>query len=79
MGMRQFAMIRRGDESGVSGTGLVLHGVVFDEGECVVRWRGDKGSVNVYRSYANFVDVHVKSHPTNGTRIEFEDGAVEEY
>jgi hypothetical protein len=77
--MRRFLMHRKNDESGVSGTGCVLAGVVFEEGECVIRWRGLRGSVNVFKCYADFLAIHVTSHPSNGTEIIFEDGAKEVY
>lgn len=37
--MRRFMMLRRVDETGVSGTGHIADGVVFDDGTTVVRWR----------------------------------------
>ena len=37
-GPRAFRMIRRFDATGVSGTGQVLEGVVFADGQTVVRW-----------------------------------------
>jgi hypothetical protein len=70
--MRVFKMFRQADYSGVSGTGLVLEGVVFTSGKCIVNWLTPppSGSVNVFDSYEQFVKIHVSSHPTNGTTIE---------
>jgi hypothetical protein len=77
--MIKFQMIRRKDESGVSGTGVVLEGAIFSSGSVVVCWLTQHSSIGIYRSYQEFLKVHVISHPTNRTRIEFDDGKVEEY
>jgi hypothetical protein len=34
----RFALIRRRDVTGVSGTGIVAWGVRFSDGRCVLRW-----------------------------------------
>lgn len=72
--VRIFHMIRHGDESGVSGVGLVLDGVVFRDGTCVVRWCTKKApsSTAIYRSYREFRDIHIDRHPTNKTQIVWE-------
>ena len=36
----RFVLARDEDVSGVSGTGIVAEGVVFDDGVAVLRWRG---------------------------------------
>ncbi|MEA2639433.1 MAG: hypothetical protein QOF51_827, partial [Chloroflexota bacterium] len=36
-----FTLIRHRDETGVSGTGRVLDGVVFHTGQVVICWRSD--------------------------------------
>lgn len=77
-----FEMTRRADESGVSGTGVVLHGCVFPDGTTTVRWAAGAAGVAstvVYASYADFLQIHVRPHPTNGTQIEWGDGRVETY
>lgn len=77
--MMKFVMVRQNDESGVSGIGEVLEGVVFTCGTVVVVWKTQHSSLGVYRSYDEFLKVHVLSHPTNGTRIEFDNGTHEEF
>lgn len=75
---RLFTMIRRADESGVSGTGRVLDGAVFHTGQVVVCWRSDLNidqpgfsSLAVYASWEAFLHVHVRPHPANATEIRF--------
>ncbi len=78
---RLFTVIRNGDESGVSGTGRVIDGVLFHNGLCVIAWRTDIDaskhgftSLGVYLSWEAFMHVHINSHPTNRTEIVFMDG-----
>lgn len=76
---RLFSMVRQADESGVSGTGHVLDGVVWRDGKCTAAWdtRNAPGSVVVYDSYADFKAIHVDQHPGNGTLLVFDDGGAE--
>lgn len=72
-----FEMIRNGDESGVSGTGKVLSGVIFADGTTVVRWETVDAaqSTVVYdndgtlRGFEKFIQIHVRSHPSNNVVI----------
>ena len=66
-----FAMIRHADVTGVSGVGRVLDGVVFADGQTVVRWcvPGKPLSTELYATFAEFLSIHVDSHPTNATEI----------
>jgi hypothetical protein len=75
-GMRRFVMHRAADVSGVSGVGLVLEGVHFSTGVVVVHWLTPppRGSISVFDSMDQFLAIHVRPHPDNGTMIEFEDG-----
>lgn len=68
---RLFVMRRNADESGVSGTGMVLEGVEFSNGVVVVEWRSKKhpGSISIFSSFDAFEEVHITPHPTNGTEI----------
>lgn len=43
--MRRFELHRHDDVTGVSGTGVVAEGVLFDNGQAVVRWKGEYGTV----------------------------------
>jgi hypothetical protein len=62
-------MIRNHDETGTSGTGVVVDGIVFPSGTCVVEWRGPTPCVSVWSSFEAFKRVHIDAHPTNGTEI----------
>lgn len=78
---RVFAMIRNEDESGHSGVGHVLDGIVFPSGKVVVCWNpdnanvkvGDKNvnSISVFDSWEAFNAIHIGQHPTNRTEIKF--------
>ena len=75
-GMRRFVMHRRFDASGVSGTGLVLEGVLFSTGVVVVHWLTPppRGSISVFDSLEQFLCIHVRPHPDNQAVLVFEDG-----
>lgn len=74
-----FTLIRHQDESGVSGTGRVLDGVVFHTGQVVICWRTDLrdeegfSSITVYPSWEAFEHVHVDPHPEEQTEIATQD------
>lgn len=77
-GMRTFMMRREFDVSGVSGTGTVVEGVLFSTGVVVVHWLTPppRGSISVWDSIEQFLDIHVRPHPANRTVLEFDDGEV---
>lgn len=68
-----FKLIRINDESGISGTGHVLDGVVWPKGKVTVCWNTKEApsSVCVYDSMKDFIDIHLKPHPTNKSIIEW--------
>ncbi len=78
---RMFTVVRRSDESGVSGTGRVLDGVVFHTGQVVICWRGDLGgeargeegysSIALYPCWEAFRHIHIDAHPDNDTEVIF--------
>jgi hypothetical protein len=75
-GMRGFRMCRDSDASGVSGTGLVLEGIEFSTGVVVIHWLTPppRGSISVFDSLEQFLSIHVRPHPDNGTVLDFDDG-----
>jgi len=82
---RMFHIIRNSDESGVSGTGRVLDGVLFPNGKVVVQWRTDLdplkagfSSMTIFDSFTAFETIHISSHPTNKTEVIWEDELLEE-
>lgn len=75
---RLFTLLRHLDESGVSGTGRVLDGVLFHTGQVVVCWRADLNvekpgfsSLAIYPSWEAFLHVHVQPHPPEAAEIRF--------
>lgn len=75
-GMRRFSMRRRLDASGVSGTGIVLEGVLFSTGVVVIHWLTPppRGSIAVFETLDQFLSIHMFPHPENQTALMFEDG-----
>lgn len=57
-----FELHRVEDDSGISGTGHVLDGVVFPDGTTVVRWRGKYRSTAMFKNYRNFEKIHMAYH-----------------
>lgn len=78
---RVFSMVRQADETGISGVGRVLDGIVFPDGQTVIRWcvEGKPASTEIYDSFDAFMEIHVVSHPGNLTEIVWlaENGATE--
>ncbi len=80
-GIKTFTVCRINDESGVSGTGVVIEGIVLATGQCVVHWLypAPKGSIAIFESIGDFATVHIKPHPGNETIITYEDGEQVHY
>lgn len=65
-----FYLIRKKDPTGISGTGKVLDGVIFSNGQVVVCWReadessnpNAHSSIGIYNSFDDFKDIHVKNN-----------------
>lgn len=73
---RAFALVRLKDTSGISGTGLVMQGVIFDDGRVAARWvTADRPrSTVLWDDFDAWYDVHVRPHPENESVVLFEDG-----
>ena len=54
---RRFYLERLQDNAGVSGTGRVLDGVIFDSGQVVAVWRKPVSNVCVFESFADFTGI----------------------
>ena len=69
------------DETGVSGEGVVIEGVVLATGQCIAHWLypRPKGSIAIFDSMNDFITVHIKPHPGNRTIITYDDGEQERY
>jgi hypothetical protein len=61
---RRFYLERMKDETGVSRTGRVLEGVVWQNGEVTVQWRPPHSTMGFYHSMAEFLLIHVYCHPS---------------
>jgi len=73
---RLFSLFRNVDAAGVSGTGRVLDGVIFHNGQVIICWRTDikddgpgYSSLGVYPSWEAFKSIHVDSHSENDIEI----------
>lgn len=56
--VRTFKLVRREDETGVSGTGHVADGAIFPDGTTILVWRTEISSVGVYRSLEDCRRIH---------------------
>lgn len=75
---RLFTLSRFVDETGVSGTGRVIDGVIFHTGQVVICWRSDlrretpgHSSIAIYPSWNAFLDIHVHPHGAGSVEIHF--------
>ena len=57
-GMKIFYLKRTEDESGISGTGRVAQGFVFDNGKVAVTWLSEHPSVTVYDTIGEVHAIH---------------------
>ncbi len=75
-GIRSFTVCRQSDETGVSGEGVVIEGVVLASGHCIIHWLfpPPRGGIAIFDSLEDFLKVQVKPHPDNKTLITFGDG-----
>jgi|ERR1035437_6083808 hypothetical protein len=79
MAIRTFEMYRTEDETGISGSGKVLEGTIFSDGECIIRWISAISpghSTAIFDSFGSFLSIHVSPHPDNKSEIRFNDGEV---
>lgn len=56
--MRRFELHRDVDATGISGTGVVAQGVVFDDGHCAMRWLPGVTSTVIYDCLADVEAIH---------------------
>ena len=67
--MKIFYLKREEDETGMSGTGRVAQGFVFDNGKVAVTWLSEHPSVTIYD---NIGEVHAIHGHGGKTMVEFE-------
>ena len=80
-GIRSFTVCRQYDETGISGEGVIIEGIVLASGHCIIHWLfpPPRGGIAIFDSLEDFLKVHVKPHPQNKPIITFEDGEQKEY
>ena len=80
-GIRSFTVYRDDDQTGVSGTGVVIEGVKLATGQAVIHWLypPPRGGIAVFDSMDDFIKVHILPHPANKTIITYEDGEQETF
>ncbi len=80
-GIQTFTVARQADETGVSGEGVVIEGVLLATGQCIAHWLypRPRGSIAVFDSMNDFITVHIKPHPSNRTIITYDDGEQERF
>jgi hypothetical protein len=80
-GIRTFTVARQVDESGVSGTGVVIEGMMLGTGQCVIHWLypPPRGGIAIFDSMNDFIKVHIEPHPSNKTILTYQDGEQETF
>jgi len=75
-GIRSFTVCRQYDQTGVSGEGVIIEGVLLATGQTIIHWLypPPTGAIAIFNSLDDFFKVHIKPHPANKTIITFEDG-----
>jgi hypothetical protein len=72
---RRFYLYRQIDDTGISGRGVVAHGVEFPDGVVVLRWVGDKPSTVVWANLGDAMKVH--GHGGHTVAVYLDDDAAE--
>ena len=80
-GIEMFTVCRQHDETGVSGEGVIIEGVVLGTGQCIVHWLypPPRGGIAIFDSMTDFIKVHIEPHPSNKTIITYQDGEQDLY
>jgi hypothetical protein len=75
-GIETFTVCRQNDEGGISGTGVVIEGVLFATGQVVLHWLSPAplGSISIFASIDDFKKIHAAPHKENKTIITWSDG-----
>lgn len=62
--MKVFYLHRKEDESGISGTGRIAQGIVFDNGKVALTWLSQHPTVTVYDNLGEVRAIHGHSGKT---------------
>ncbi|MGP4093013.1 hypothetical protein [Nonomuraea sp. KM90] len=71
---RRFHLFRLEDETGVSGTGVIVEGVEFSDGSVALRWLSERTSTAIYGSIGDVEAIHGHG---GKTRVQWIDPAEE--
>ena len=80
-GIRTFTIARQYDETGVSGIGVVIEGVVLATGQAIIHWLtpAPRGALAIFDSMGDFIKIHIKPHPGNASILTWDDGEQEHF
>ena len=80
-GIRTFTIARQYDQTGVSGVGVVIEGVVLATGQAVIHWLtpAPRGAIAIFDSMDDFIKIHIKPHPGNASILTWDDGEQIKY
>lgn len=56
--VKTFYLLRHKDVNGLSGTGPVVVGVIFPNGQVVFQWTSYRNSIEIYSSIENLIEIH---------------------
>lgn len=63
--MKVFYLHRKEDESGISGTGRIAQGIVFDNGKVALTWLSEHPTITVYDNLGEVRAIHGHSGKTD--------------
>jgi len=80
-GIRTFTIARQSDETGVSGVGVVIEGVVLATGQAIIHWLtpAPRGALAIFDSMDDFIKIHIRPHPGNASILTWDDGEQERF
>ena len=80
-GIRTFTIARQYDETGVSGIGVVIEGVVLATGQAIIHWLtpAPRGALAIFDSMGDSIKIHIKPHPDNASILTWDDGEQEHF
>ena len=78
-GIRTFTIARQYDETGVSGVGVVIEGVLLATGQTIIHWLtpAPRGALAIFDSMGDFAKIHIRPHPDNSSILTWDDGEQE--
>lgn len=71
--IRKFHLLRKKDESGVSGTGIVAVGIIFPSGRAIMEWVSKRTDANSLGIYDDMADVEAVHGHAGATEVVYDD------